>query len=638
MQTPCVAQDTSTYDSLLRQGDDFIVDRQMDSAAIAYKQLLAQVTDACWRSIANRRLADHAQKINLLDSAIILATVSLEQARRCSDSIQLSSSLNQLGGVYFRQNAYGTALQYFLEASVINKRFFDQTNTAQTIFYLGQIYLNQTKYPEAIKTFKEGLSQLDPEKSPREISNMLSILIRAYGQAYQGSSVDSLQQGISYYEQALDQPFVTKNRALSSAIRIFLAEYYQEIIGSDSCLSAIRFAQQNLKPNSRNLAYALVVESKLWLDKEQAPKAIAAARKATEISKNLGSSNTERSAYSSLHEALAQTNDYFGAYEALLRYKELEDTILTTRLQNQVFDLDLQYKNQKLAQEQERLSFENNLFKTRSRLGGMVSILLGSLLALGIWFFIRLQNKNKLILAQSEALQRANKSKNQLFAIIAHDLRGPFISFQGLTKKLQYLQKQERHDDLAKVTTHIEQTSRHLNGLLDNLLAWAIEQREDEGYEAMRVNVSEAISGQHTDFEPVLDSKEISLHVEMEPQAHAWVSPPVLATILRNLISNAVKFSPEGSKITIQQFNEDNKLYIRVSDEGPGISPEIQEMLFSLLPGTSKPGSAGEKGIGLGLSLCKELALASGGDLLLDKHYLQGASFILSLPLPTATS
>lgn len=631
-----IGQSEDSYTTKLEDADTWLAARETEKAFLAYSEILEyskHSQNRCLEATANRRLADWAQKTNNLSSASNYAQASIQLAKACGDSTELTYCMLQAGGIHFRRNTYSTAIGYFLEASKMAALLKNDKIELQALFYCGQIYLNQSNYNEAIQFFEEGLSKLDLKTQPKEAGNFLTILVRAYGQAYASQGSGNLSKGLDIHQQAVDYPPIANNSSLRNALSLYLAEYYSPIIGIDRAILAIENAIADTTISLRKKAYAHKIASDLWLENENAPAAVTNARESLKLANKTGLADLKRSAYAALHNALALNGDYKQAYAALKAHKALEDSLMLKRTDNRVIDLQLQYETNKREQEQALLAKENELLKSSKRLSTAIAILLGILLITGLWALLRLQKKNTIITEQKASLQRANKTKDQLFAIIAHDLRGPFISFQGLTQKLRFLQEKQRPEALEKVTTHIEQTSRHLNNLLDNLLAWAIRQREGQPYEAMLLELNTCIQDQYKDFLPAFESKDISFRQEVPSGTKAWVAPPVMATLLRNLISNAVKFSPTGGAITINAIEVAGNIQLTICDEGNGVPEEFHSSLFKLDLEKRHKGSHGEQGVGLGLSLCKELALASGGDLVLDTAYTKGASFVLRLPL-----
>ena len=628
------AQNVDTWKDKFGQANTWLLQRELDSAKLAFDWVLDEAREAqdiCWQSRILNRLSDWAQKSNKLPLASRYASQSLSFARLCPNKTLLVASLVQAGGVQFRRNEYESALSLILEGDSTAQILDKPSLRMPVFFYLGQIYLNQQKEIEAIKITKEGLAISTAIGDSSSSVNFITLLVKTYGQIYEEGSRDSLAIGLDLYTKAIENGLEKTTPSKSRALRLFLGEYYHSIIGVDSCLAAVQYVIQ--QADDRQATYAHKVESELWLQKENAPKAIASARHSLELSNQLGLLELQSSAHKVLHEAQALSGDYVQAYASFMEYKKLEDSLLIQRSDERVYNLQVKYKTEQISQKEAAGRKKNELLRRTNVLVLVVLALLVAIVLFGLWTLFRLRRKNAIISEQRSSLERANEAKNQLFAILAHDLRGPFISFQGLTQKLAWLQKKGDPGAMAKVTDHIGQTARKLNELLDNLLAWAIQQREGEDYPPQAISIYKEIEDQRNDFQPALESKSIELGNYVPPTMFVWIASPAIATLLRNLISNAVKFSPEGGKVicTIAARN-DEWTTLRITDEGPGVPEALRASLFSLAPTKSQPGSYGEKGVGLGLSLCKELAEASGGKIVLDPDHISGAAFKLTLP------
>ncbi len=234
---------------------------------------------------------------------------------------------------------------------------------------------------------------------------------------------------------------------------------------------------------------------------------------------------------------------------------------------------------------------------------------------------------------QREAeLASLNASKDRLFAIIAHDLRKPALSFRGIGKKIDYLIEKNDVDRLKSFGHSLENAAFSLNSLLDNLLGWASQQRNMLSYNPQLLNLGEmtqeAIS--YTANQSI--EKEIALRVTIPADALVYADPNAVLTIVRNLASNAVKFTPRGGVITISAETSTTDVRLIVTDNGIGIGPEALQSLFDLSKQSKKDGTEGEKGTGLGLYLVKELVIINQGSISVESTLSKGTTFSLVLP------
>ena len=253
-----------------------------------------------------------------------------------------------------------------------------------------------------------------------------------------------------------------------------------------------------------------------------------------------------------------------------------------------------------------------------------------------------LEQQAKEIMAQSSKLednntelQSLNATKDRLFSIIAHDLLSPFNAILGfselMVKDFDELTDEEKLED----TKIINQSSVKVFGLLQNLLFWARSQTKGlKGYPELvdlNIIIEDTLSLQQ---EIILD-KGITISTDLKAEVKAYADLEMIKTVARNLVSNAIKFSPPNDIITIKIYTDEvnNMAVFSVHDNGPGISNEIIDDMMNSKPITPGEGSLGEKGSGLGLTVCHEFVNANKGELHIESTGNSGSTFIVSLPL-----
>ena len=236
---------------------------------------------------------------------------------------------------------------------------------------------------------------------------------------------------------------------------------------------------------------------------------------------------------------------------------------------------------------------------------------------------------------EEEALRKreeaANRSKNKLFTLIAHDLRGPISSLGMLLEFLQegYMDQQEFHRFLPKVKDRVD----NLYKVTDNLLLWAYSQFEGSITIKELVRIESVVDNVFKLLNDDAAKKSIDLQTNIADDLIILLDANQLEIVIRNLVSNALKFSQSGSIVMIEGFIKDNEAIINIIDNGPGLP---QEVILNMEDGNfSQPsfGTGGEKGAGLGLVMCKEFVEANGGKLTASSNIPTGTVFSLSFPL-----
>ncbi len=239
----------------------------------------------------------------------------------------------------------------------------------------------------------------------------------------------------------------------------------------------------------------------------------------------------------------------------------------------------------------------------------------------------------QLLKERESQLRELNSTKDKLFSIIAHDLRSPFNTILGLS---ELLIENSKDFEVAKSEEYlriINSSAQNTLTLLDNLLNWARAQTGKIIYKPEKVKLSPIV----TEILDISNSsakiKNISLNYTQTDNIEVYADINMLKTVLRNLISNAIKFTYPDGEIAITAVQNQNKVEISVSDNGVGMSKETQGNLFCIDMNITTTGTAAEKGSGLGLILCKEFIEKQGGKIWVKSELGKGSAFIFSLPL-----
>lgn len=232
----------------------------------------------------------------------------------------------------------------------------------------------------------------------------------------------------------------------------------------------------------------------------------------------------------------------------------------------------------------------------------------------------------------NKALEKVNQTKDRIFAIIGHDLRKPVLAFRGITEKVNYLLESKDFNRLYKLGDTIEKEAFSLHRLTDNLLNWALMQRDVMPYHPENIMLKNIIDEIFEIFENVADDKEISLYSTINRAITVIADANALHTIIRNLVDNAIKYTPQGGRIELSAEASDQYLKIKIKDNGIGMTPEQVDQLFVLEKDKSQKGTDGEKGTGLGLHLVEELVTLNKGYIKVHSQIGEGTTFIIHLP------
>lgn len=241
-----------------------------------------------------------------------------------------------------------------------------------------------------------------------------------------------------------------------------------------------------------------------------------------------------------------------------------------------------------------------------------------------------IHQKNVLLLQQKEELQHSSEIKDKLFSIIGHDLRAPLTSINGFLSILEmgYLDENQKiayTEKLRKSITGASQT-------LDNLVLWYIQEQQNDTIKKEKILLHEVVETIFSTLNIMAEQKNITLTHNIPTEVSVSASPNFLPFIIRNLVANALKFTPKGGNIYADIYHQDEKeICIAIKDTGVGIKPENIDKLFSFGVKYTTLGTEKEKGTGLGLPLCKEFAEKNGSRLWVESEVGKGSTFYFTL-------
>ena len=249
------------------------------------------------------------------------------------------------------------------------------------------------------------------------------------------------------------------------------------------------------------------------------------------------------------------------------------------------------------------------------------------------WDITGLKQAEDIIKLKNEELHKANVEKDKFFSIIAHDLRGPLSSFAGMTEILAEESANLNKAEIQKFAVCMRAAASNTYRLLENLLNWATSQ---QGLVPFKLEIVELLPVIKECIGLMLESaknKDIEITCGALDNIAVFADRNMLQTVIRNLISNAVKFTTKGGIISVSAKITDNRdVEVAIIDSGIGMDSATMEKLFRIDVRSSRPGTNGEHGTGIGLSLCKEFVEKMGGRIRVESEEGKGTEFYFTVP------
>jgi hemerythrin-like metal-binding protein/PAS domain S-box-containing protein len=221
--------------------------------------------------------------------------------------------------------------------------------------------------------------------------------------------------------------------------------------------------------------------------------------------------------------------------------------------------------------------------------------------------------------------------KDRLFSIISHDLRSPFTLLMGMTQRMVARADTYSREKLIEKVEVLNRTSKGIYHAVEDLLEWSSKQQDGDEINKQHMVLSDIVEDTLRAIQPVATDKDIGL-VNKIAHEKVFTDPDMFKTILRNLVNNSIKFSKYGSDVVITAISKGKRVEIIVSDSGVGLPQSIIDNIFRIDKKTTTPGTAGEKGSGLGLPLCADLAKDLGGKIRVESPPGEFTRFIVNLP------
>jgi signal transduction histidine kinase len=244
-----------------------------------------------------------------------------------------------------------------------------------------------------------------------------------------------------------------------------------------------------------------------------------------------------------------------------------------------------------------------------------------------------LKEQTKELKESEKHLQEVNAEKDKFVSIIAHDLKGPLNNILQLSNLIKKNIIIEDKNQIAELVNLLYKTADNTTKLLSNLLEWTTLQRGKMQFNPQKLQLSRVVNESFELFRSSAKAKSIELISSINDEVFVNADSNMLHTILRNLISNGIKFTEKNGTISLSAVSSSNSCTITVSDTGIGINPKTVKELFLITDSKSTYGTEGEHGTGLGLLLCKEFIAKHGGNIWVETELGKGSQFKFSLPV-----
>ncbi len=526
-----------------------------------------------------------------------------------------------------------TYLQNSLQIALDNNF---QKEVGFSYYLISDVFRRKRSFAEAIEFLRIALMHLTSNENQKYLSIYYYQLGNIY---YQISQNDSSKL---YYKKAVKH-FEAGNQLIEAAYTYGnIGAVYIRLNEPDSARYVLSRAFNIL--DETNNYYTLTIfnihASKNELQSGNMDMATHYGLKALSLANKVQNAEINRDVYEHLALLYSSTGDYTKAYHYLKEFYTLRDSLVNMDVITRMANMRTEFEVGLKQAEVDKLTTYNQAAKRTIYLICAGLLIISVLLFYVIRAYQRNNNLNKKLMRQRRELERnkknleiANLSKDKLFSIISHDLRGPVGTISSLADMANILIKENEITEATEINQSIYTTSREVESLLNNLLHWSVNQQNIYQVRNEPVELVGLAKTVISVYGQTAKSKKIDLllnahqpEIKVEGDSNCW------GTIIRNLVNNALKFTHENGQVTISLNYTNNRVTLEVTDNGIGMTEEQKSKLF-VFTGTSREwGTRNERGQGLGLSLVSDFVKIYNGRIEVESQLGQGSTFRVIMP------
>ncbi len=608
------------------------------------------------------------------DSLLILAKQALKHSVQSGYKVGESRSLLRMGDYYSDKGDNSKAINYYWRSSEIAGQIKNNQLILRSLNDLGTEYGYQGDYAKALNTYLDAIELAEAVKDNR----MLSII---------NENIANLYASQKDYTQALE--FFMKVKKINEQVGddVFSAETMSNLASVYAEKGQLDYAMfnvnQSIKVFERDaildwLAFAYEIKGKVYLKEKKYKWALHWYSQSEMLHNKLSDDRGKLDLFNGMAEAyLGQGQEELSQkfaleafdiskeiqfmegmkkcaetlfkiyksrkeYATALEYHEVFRNIADTLARNDnnkslvLLKTKMEYDKQKqvLIKENElALARQQNYIKVALSIlliFMLITILVHRSQKIQKRLNTELKAKKEILEKREEELSESSETKTKLFSIIGHDLRGPIAALHGLLN--MFMDGEIGKTEFLEFMPKLRDDVGHISFTLNNLLSWGYTQMNGSVTKPSLVPLESLVDENVKLLSEIAKKKSIRIVSEMPSNTLTWVDANQIDIVVRNILSNAIKFTPENGMVTIGAYEKNKQWEIQIRDTGVGMDKLTQEKLFAKNSGFTTYGTNNEKGTGLGLSLCMEMVKKNNGEIWVDSIPRKGTTFFFTLP------
>lgn len=529
----------------------------------------------------------------------------------------------------FKKKDIATAYNICQIMLQLSTNFENKQSYFDAVFALANMLKSEKKYSEVIQLIDEAYINTEcfTGKPLSEITSLLIEQLRTNSYCIIEDNIENYEQAFDVYRRLLAHYTKAQNdRRVITTVTALLAKFINDApldtLAHYANIAYVLEKKQNIAKPKFYYCYGKILYKQnkhtgaLYFLNIALKKAIENKRDYKTILHILNQKMV-------LNKKFGETAEL---YENHLLYIVYTDSLSQYTKENALDKIKAKFKLANIETENDVLKIKTETLENQHRFALILSLLLLCTLFTILISYIKLKQKTK-------QLKILDDTKNKVFTILAHDLKEPSIAFHKLSLRLSYLIKKGDQDQLLKMAKTYEQNGEALKDTIHSVVNWAISAKDNYSNKSVYLKISPLIKESISQFDRLTIAKNIKTQIEIDNEDTIYFDKGAFDIINRNIIHNAIKFSPVNSTISIIYIKENNTL--KYVDEGNGMDKKTIEKVLNTIPVESKEGTIKEKGTGIGLATCVELVRKNNSEITIKNKKHRGLEISLHFPDPS---
>jgi signal transduction histidine kinase/Tfp pilus assembly protein PilF len=565
--------------------------------------------------------------------------LALQHSVLSKDSLMIAQSFNFLGNDYYDIGEYDEAYFYFTQSYNVAKRIPDSLAMTIALHNVGRVFKELGEYDRALDHLSLSL------KISNEIKDKIAF-------AYYYDELGDIQLRKGRYDSALStlvnslalsrkyQLDELKPKTFTKIARVHLQkEQYDEAFAYYDSTHSL-YQQTN---NQFGLGLVGLGRGIVYLNQNKFEEAEELIENSLTIAHNTNARILEIDCYKNLYMIAERRGEFKDALNHFKQFKALEDSLFSQEMVQKLYRdqirLETESRDSRIAALSQLEAKQKDALKREEFIRNILAVVFALTIVLLLTVYRSGQRRkeiNKLLLQHQEdmekrrdELERLNQVKDKFFSIISHDLRSPINALSGILDIMS--RGGLTQEEFSVQTNELRHRFNHTRTLLNNLLDWTLLQMDKLSLQPARIDLYKIVD-ENIQLLTSLQTKKINLVNDVPEDAVGFADSNTINLVIRNLMTNAIKFTNDGGEVVITAEENGSKWVIGVQDNGIGINPDVQHMLFDKTSPYTTRGTANEKGTGLGLILCKEFVEKNSGQIWVESEEDKGSTFWFTLP------